>query len=448
MPGDPQRRQAPVLRVSRDGVEVLRIPLRPGELVVGRGAGCDVALPDPERRLSRAHLVLRVDGGAIEVEDRSTAGTRVQGRVLHNESALLEPGAMVEVPGWVLRFDPSRCAEESTVMPRDATAIALDAEERFFCIIARSPSMRSLLQEVRRVGPYTISVLVHGETGAGKEAVARGLHSSSGRRDGPWVPINCGALHAGTAHATLFGHERGAFTGAAERRNGAFLDARGGTLFLDEVGDLPLDLQASLLRVLETREVLPLGATRPVLADFRLVAATHKNLLDEVAAGRFREDLYYRLAISTLRVPPLRERHEDIEPLARQFLHVHAPGSAATLLPGAAHCLRTHHWPGNVRELRNVVLQAMLAAAPGPIEPRHIIAALAARPAHSATPAPVAPVVSPALSFLVPEPPLDDQAVDEALIEHGGNRTRAARALGIARSTLYERIRRHRALVG
>jgi len=234
-------------------------------------------------------------------------------------------------------------------------------------LVGASARMAELREIIARVGPTDTVVLVQGETGAGKERVARALHLASGRK-GRFVAINCAAVPATLLESELFGHERGAFTGAVARRLGRFEQAEGGTLLLDEIGDMPVELQAKLLRVLEEREIERLGGTGPVRVDVRVVAATHRDLRQAVAAGRFREDLYFRLAVFPLRVPPLRERPEDMVPLVTAFAgDLGGPQTAVSVTPDGEAALRAHPWPGNVRELRNFVERLILLRGRGPL---------------------------------------------------------------------------------
>jgi two-component system nitrogen regulation response regulator NtrX len=234
-------------------------------------------------------------------------------------------------------------------------------------LVGGSSRMAELREIVTRVGPTDTVVLVQGETGAGKERVARALHLASGRK-GRFVAINCAAVPATLLESELFGHERGAFTGAVARRLGRFEQAEGGTLLLDEIGDMPVELQAKLLRVLEEREIERLGGTGPVRVDVRVVAATHRDLRQAVAAGRFREDLYFRLAVFPVRVPALRERPDDLVPLVTAFAgDLGGPQTTVSVTPDGEAALRQHPWPGNVRELRNFVERLILLRGRGPL---------------------------------------------------------------------------------
>jgi DNA-binding NtrC family response regulator len=241
-------------------------------------------------------------------------------------------------------------------------------------LVFSDPASRELLRYIERLAPSDAPVLINGETGTGKELVARHIHQLSGRK-GPFLAVNCGAITENLAESELFGHEAGAFTGAAGRREGWFESARGGTLFLDEIGDLPLSLQVKLLRVVQEREVVRVGSRRPIPIDVRLITATHVDLDRAVAAGRFRSDLHYRLNIAQLRLPPLRERRTEILPLAGHFIGLYAQrmhAEAPILSREAERILLEYAWPGNIRELENVIHFALLIAPDGEIRPEHL----------------------------------------------------------------------------
>src|SRR5580700_9945565 len=235
---------------------------------------------------------------------------------------------------------------------------------------------KALLERIHLIGPSTANVLVTGETGTGKELIARHVHKLSSRAQGPFVPVNCGAFSESLVESELFGHERGSFTGATVARAGWFEAARGGTLFLDEIGDLPVAMQVKLLRVLQERQVVRLGSRSPVAIDVRVVAATNVNLEDAVAAGRFREDLYYRLQVATLHIPPLRERPGDILPLARYFLGVYGERLGLKEPALSAEAIEVlvcgHSWPGNTRELENVIHHALLVCRENVVRPEDL----------------------------------------------------------------------------
>jgi len=304
-------------------------------------------------------------------------------------------------------------------------------------LIGESAAMNELRELVARAGPSDSVVLVEGETGTGKERVARALHLASGRK-GRFVAVNCAAIPAALLESELFGAEKGAFTGANARRIGRFEQADKGTLLLDELGELPLELQAKLLRVLEQREVERLGSSLPVKVDVRVVAATHRDLRKLVAEGKFREDLYYRLAVFPLHVPPLRERPDDIVPLARAFAaELRGAASELTVAPAAEQALRAHAWPGNVRELRNFVERLHLLRDAGPL-------ALDADAARLLAPAPAAAGGIHglgALSYRELCEEAERAILREALAKCGGNVAAAARLLKVDRGNLYRRIK-------
>ncbi|MBU8899033.1 sigma-54-dependent Fis family transcriptional regulator [Corallococcus sp. H22C18031201] len=301
-------------------------------------------------------------------------------------------------------------------------------------LVGDSPAMESLRQLITRVGPRDTAVLITGETGTGKERVSRALHLASGRK-GRLVAVNCAAIPATLLESELFGHEKGAFSGALSRRVGRIEQAQGGTLLLDEVGDMPLELQAKLLRVLETKEVERLGGTTPVPVDVRILAATHQDLSRGVKEGRFRQDLYFRLNVLPLQVPPLRERLEDLLPLARAFAAEFAgPHVSLELQPGAEAALRAYSWPGNVRELRNVVERANLLRGDGPLTLS--AASLGAPTAPARGP-------SPKLSEKSYREHVEDFERDliRAALQEGESIAGAARLLQVDRGNLYRRIR-------
>jgi two-component system response regulator FlrC len=324
--------------------------------------------------------------------------------------------------------------------------------------LAESPVMRLLLEAADDVAPTRTTVLLLGESGTGKEVLARYLHRRSPRAEGPWVAVNCAALPGDLLESELFGHERGAFTGAAERRVGRIEQADGGTLLLDEVSELPLLLQAKLLRVLQEREIDRVGGQRPVPVDVRLIATSNRDLAGMVAAGEFRQDLFYRLNVFPLQLPPLRERREDLPLLARALLErlAQAHGRDAPALDqGALRALSLAPLPGNVRELGNLLERALVRCR-GPLLTAAQLGALEALPTPAGPqPAPrqLAHVTAPALSDEWRANPdgfpstlplelaeLERLAIAEALRRTGGNRTRAAQLLGIGLRTLRARL--------
>ncbi|MEJ2024431.1 MAG: sigma-54 dependent transcriptional regulator, partial [Deltaproteobacteria bacterium] len=238
-------------------------------------------------------------------------------------------------------------------------------------IVAESPLMRVVLRDAYRVAKSDVNVLLTGESGAGKEVIALFIHHNSLRHNHPMVTVNCAAIPATLLASELFGHEKGAFTGAVGKRQGRFREANGGTLFLDEIGDMPVELQAALLRAIETGRITPVGSDGEIATDYRLLAATNRALLQDVEAGRFRQDLYYRLNVISIEIPPLRERKEDILPLARHFL-VYGQTDAKRLSHAAARALTAYSWPGNVRELANALEHARFLSQADIILPEHL----------------------------------------------------------------------------
>ncbi|NNC03469.1 sigma-54-dependent Fis family transcriptional regulator [Corallococcus exiguus] len=301
-----------------------------------------------------------------------------------------------------------------------------------------SPSMARLALLIQRVGPRDVTVLITGESGTGKERVAEALVRASPRADKPYVRFNCAALTPELAEAELFGHSRGAFTGAVRARPGLFREASGGTLLLDEVGELALPLQAKLLRVLQEGEVRPVGEDRSFPVDVRVLAATHRDLPQRVAEGRFREDLYYRLKVVTLQVPPLRSRPEDIAALARHFLARHTERfhmPPVTLTPALLERLMAHPWPGNVRELENALESAVVLSADGTLD-------LELLPGGASAPASQAPANTGA-TLREKMDAHERELILAALAASKGQRTEAAKALGIGRATLHDKLRKH-----
>ncbi|MGC9271047.1 sigma-54-dependent transcriptional regulator [Acidiphilium sp.] len=297
-------------------------------------------------------------------------------------------------------------------------------------IIGTSPAIRDVQKRIGLAAAGDASVLILGETGVGKELVARAIHRFSARAAGPFVAVNCAAIPADLLEAELFGHERGAFTGAAVARRGRFRDADGGTLLLDEIGDMPPATQAKILRALQEHEVVPLGGA-PVTIDARIIAATHQNLQERIAAGQFRADLYYRLAVIPIEVPPLRVRGADVLALAGHIMSTLRPLHPPRLTDAAQRALLAHGWPGNVRELRNTLERAISLTPSGVIDAADL----------DLIPAPDPRMDAPTLPDAIAATEI--ALIRAALTRAQGNRTEAARALGISRQALYDRLRRY-----
>ncbi|QDF05735.1 sigma-54-dependent transcriptional regulator [Myxococcus xanthus] len=305
-----------------------------------------------------------------------------------------------------------------------------------------APAMHPVVEALRKVSPTQATVLLVGESGTGKEVTARALHQWSERADGPFVAVNCAALTETLLESELFGHEKGAFTGAVAQRRGRIELAQGGTFFLDEVGELKAELQAKLLRVLQERRFERVGGTRTLEADVRWVAATNRDLKAMMARGEFREDLYHRLAVFPIRLPSLRERREDLRPLSELLLRrigdeLGRPG--LRLSPEAVARLEAFTWPGNVRELRNALERAAILADGPVVEPRH----LWLDPTGAARPVVDAPVSEGGRLPSLTLEELERRAIEQAIADEAGNRKRAAQRLGIGLRTLYDKLRRY-----
>jgi PAS domain S-box-containing protein len=306
----------------------------------------------------------------------------------------------------------------------------LDERAQFYDLLGKSAAMQQVYQQIRAVAQVDSTVLIEGETGTGKELVARAIHAASHRKDKPFVAVNCAGLTESLLGSQLFGHKRGAFTGAIEDHQGLFEAANGGTLLLDEIGDIPMTVQNQLLRVLQEREIVRLGETRPRKIDVRLLAATHRSLSDEVTRGNFRTDLFYRIRVARIAVPALRERREDIPLLAASFLAQFSAAAAkrvTELSNEAVRLLMDHPWPGNVRELRSAIEFAVIRCGGAVIQPEDLPPEIGAPSDFGSS---------------IPGDPLNDEKARflDALDRSRGNRALAARLLGISRATLYRRL--------
>jgi DNA-binding NtrC family response regulator len=331
--------------------------------------------------------------------------------------------------------------DELLASVRQATGISRAAPMRFSegkqlpaHIVARSPLIQALFRDISLVAPSESRVLITGESGVGKEVLADVIHAWSTRAAGPLVKVNCAAIPETLLESELFGHEKGAFTGASAQRIGRFESAGGGTIFLDEISEMSPQLQAKLLRVTQDGRFQRVGSNAEVRTDARILAASNRNMDDEVKVGRFREDLFYRLNVVELNVPPLRERPEDILPLATHFVMEMTRGRAR-LSPSAAESLERYSWPGNVRELRNAMERAALLSRGELILPEHL-------PARVRGAAQAAPAVELADAERLEE--MERQAIVQALRKHSFNRTETAKALGISRRALIYKLQRFR----
>jgi DNA-binding NtrC family response regulator len=381
--------------------------LEPGKaLVVGRGDDCDVQVLHPS--VSRRHA--KIHGGPpIRLEDLgSSRGTRVDGELVGTAGVSLASGQIAELGGAMLLVQ-----EPSAPTGTAATRPPSLAPDRLVSLVAKSQ----------------LSVLIAGETGSGKEVMAERIHRSSTRAAGPFVKINCAAFPEALLESELFGHERGAFTGALQTKRGLIEGADKGTLLLDEIGEMPPAIQAKVLRTLESREVRRVGAVESFTVDVRFLSATHRDLDLLVREGRFRQDLLFRLNAITIPVSPLREQPGRILTLARELL-AQAEGGAPTFTREAEAALLRHSWPGNVRELRNVVERALVLAEGGPIDVAHLLLGHAEPSPGSLAPASLGDRLG----------AYERDQIAAALAEANGNQTRAAAALGMSRRALINRI--------
>jgi len=346
-----------------------------------------------------------------------------------------KPRKMDEFQVVVARALDRRRLQKQVKALRDSQPSGLEG------LIGQSEALKRVVDMAHRAAPTDLTVLVQGESGTGKEVLARAIHRLSVRKDGPFVPVNCAAIPEGLLESELFGHERGAFTGAVRARPGRFELAKEGTLFLDEIGDMPLSMQAKILRVLQEREFERVGGTRTMTADVRVIAATHRDLDAAVAQGTFRQDLFYRLQGVGIVLPPLRERVDDLPLLATHLLERAAQRLArqpAVLSPEALRCLWTYPWPGNVRELQHVLEGAMVLS-DGVIRPDHLPPAIQ-RAAQARPAAPTGPVLSGSLDEALEE--WERRMILDALQQTQGVQARAAKILGVSERSLWYRIKK------
>jgi DNA-binding NtrC family response regulator len=422
------------LRIQDPSGEIRRVPLKGehlGSLSLGRDEGSGISLRDPTAARMAATIWASPEREAGQAAAASPWWLRVPegspaARLgdLAIREAHLPPGLPLQLGETIVSLE---LASTSPSMPQQPSGMRP--------WMTRSESGARLLWMARKSAATPLSIYIAGETGTGKEVLAHLLHGWSDRASGPFVPLHCGALALSLAESELFGHVKGAFTGAHHHRPGALMQAHNGTLFLDEVGDLPLDIQVKLLRFLENGEIRAVGADHASRADVRILCATHKPLKKLVEEGRFRRDLYYRLASVTLEIPTLRSRPEDVELLANRF----ARDLSRTLSPRALLRLQAHSWPGNVRELRHSIERASGLA--GPFAP------MLGEDAFDFLLTPEAVSENPEVemgSAVLSLEEMERVMLLKALKLSGGNRGRAARILGVARSTLFEMLKRHR----
>ena len=416
--------------------------------MVGRAPDASIRVDDAS--VSRQHVRLHL-GTVVRVEDLGSAnGTRLGGaRLRPNELIPLPPGQVVEIgSSWMMVANAPLASSTTRQLspPVETTQPPTRKDEPSDddALVIRDHAMRNLHRLIERAAPSDITVLLLGETGVGKEVFARRIHALSPRADRPFLGLNCAAVAPSLFESELFGHERGAFTGAAQMKPGLLEAAEGGTVLLDEVGEMPLAIQVKLLRVLEERQVLRIGGTRPRPIDVRVLSATNRNLEADVAAGSFRRDLYFRLNSITVQIPALRERPLEIEPMARRFALLAAQRLGVTTPEIDADVwerLRHHRWPGNIRELRNVMERAVVLSERGRITTDALPAEMELGPGPE-PPAPEAarPRLQPAPAPAAGSGNDERRRILDALDKCAGNQTRAATLLGISRRTLLNRL--------
>ena len=389
--------------------------------VIGVGEAADFRLKDPG--VSREHVRFTLQANGVRVKDGgSKNGTYLGGARIHEVT--LTSDTAITIGGTTL----------GVALSSDDLELPLSQNDRFGDAIGTSPIMRHLFSNLEKAALSDLTILLEGESGVGKDVLARAVHQRSSRRDGPFAVADCSAIPENLIESELFGHERGAFTGADQARKGVFEEANGGTLFLDEIGELPLEMQPKLLRALEAREVRPVGgrAARPI--DVRVIAATNRRLAEAARTGEFRSDLFYRLAVVKVTVPPLRERAEDILPIARAMLRVLKHDAFAELPADFAAMLNAYSWPGNVRELRNVMERhAALGEKEGLFDQAKAVVMsadeeLALLPYHEAR------------KIVVDR--FEEQYVPRLLARAENNLSRAADLANIARPSLYRMLER------
>ncbi len=401
-------------------------------LRVGAHSSNDLVLVE-DRTASRHHFEVQyTERGYLVIDLNSTNGTWLDGRRI--ERAYLSPGSQLRAGQTTLTFSP--IDEELTVEP--------DAGGELCGMVGQSPRMRQIFGLIKKIAPMDVSVVITGETGTGKELVARAIHELSPRSSGPLVVLDCGAIPPNLIESELFGHEKGAFTGAIATRPGAFERANDGTIFLDELGELRIDLQPRLLRVLENREVRRVGANETEEVDVRVIAATNRDLAKEIAAGTFREDLFFRLSVISIALPPLRQRKEDIPFIIRQALAepdtVEKYGRKQ-VTPAAMAVLVSYSWPGNVRELMNVVSHVLTFAEGSEIDVQHLPARVQGNQVEAPLP------FNEHLSFKDAKEQLlenfEREYLTQVLKRCDGNISRAARESGLHRKSIERLVKKY-----
>ncbi len=437
--------------VTRERASTRALP-DDGALTIGRGQSAAIRIDD--KAVSRKHAQLVIEGRRVRIIDLGGRnGTRINGkRLVRDGERALASGDVISIGSATLVLHKDEAEDTQTVEATQSVApTRVELGERV--VLIATPVMARVFELLRRLARSELPVLVRGETGVGKENAAYAVHHWSPRAAGPFIAVNCAAIPQNLVESELFGHVRGAFTGATGARAGLFERAAGGTLFLDEVGELPEATQAKLLRVLEDGLITPVGAGRPRELDVRVVAATNRDLAAEVEAGRFRRDLYFRLASAPIQIPPLRERVHEVPVLANEFLEqacARQGRAPLQLAPGATRLLLGHPWPGNVRELRNLAEYLAVAVAGETIEARDlegslreaaVIAGVSASQPSAPAPAPEAPEERPPLAEELKA--LERARIVEALERAHGVQKHAAALIGMPLRTFSAKLKQH-----
>ncbi len=419
---------------------IIALPQAAEPIRVGRAASCEVRIDDPS--LSRVHATVRCVRGEYFIRDEGSRNGTLHNGVKVDYAVPLVEGDRITLGDVRLRLTYLEDGEPYGAARAEAAPTRVDSAVRK---VVMTPALRGVYDEAARAAKSLMSVLILGETGVGKEVLAEAIHEGSPRAGKELLSINCAALTESLLESELFGHERGAFTGAVSAKPGLLEAADGGTVFLDEVGELPMTTQAKLLRVLEERRVLRVGARASKAIDVRFVAATNRNLEDAVAAGTFRKDLYFRLNGITLVLPPLRERPGDVVELAEAFLveaSALAGGPRRVLTDEAKRALVRYEWPGNVRELRNAIQRAVVLTAARDVTADSLPASVT-RPRSAPEPSPdgaAGPQSARRGVLLDAVQEAERQKILKVLEDCGGNQTHAAEVLGISRRTLVARL--------
>ena len=414
-------------------MKVLPIPLGTSK-IIGRDASAEVAIPDP--KLSRKHVQFTKTGEDLLVNDLgSTNGTFINGLRIYSPTRVFH-GDEIRAGSCIINVIEVLPVSEETKKEGKKTQIPDDLQEE---VIIKDPCMVKIFESASLIASSYSSVIIMGETGVGKEVIAKHIHKSSPYRAGPFVPINCSAIPENIAESEFFGHEKGAFTGASERRIGLLESAEGGTVFLDEFTDMPLSIQAKLLRFLDDHKIRRMGGSKEINLNVRIICATNKNIENEVQKGNFRKDLYFRLSQFTIYIPPLRVRPLETVALSEYFIRrmaIRSRKNTPRLSEDAVNFLTSYSWPGNIRQLRNVVERAVVFCDEDKITEVLLMSILNEEYPDRSSIAEPAGINEKVQDF-------EMKTIIEALKECGGNQSKAARKLGITRRTLIYRMKKY-----